>query len=44
MNMLSQTDWENLHKMIHMFLDYGMAALVFFGLYKFMSKIIEGPK
>jgi len=27
-----------------MFLDYGMAALVFFGLYKFMSKIIEGPK
>lgn len=42
--MLSQTDWENLHKIIHMFLDYGMAVLVFYGLYKIMSKMIEAPK
>lgn len=42
--MLTQTDWENVHKMTHMLLDYGMAFLIFFGLYKIICKMIEVPK
>ena len=42
--MLNQTDWENLYKMTHMFLDYGVTILVFFGLYKIICKMTEGPR
>lgn len=42
--MLSQTDWENLHKMLHMVLEYGVTVLVFFGLYKIICKMMEGSK
>jgi len=42
--MLTQTDWENLHKMVHMCFDYGVTVLVFFGLYKIICKMIEGQK
>lgn len=42
--MLSQVDWENIHKMFRMICEYGVTVLVFVGLYKIITKMLEGGK
>jgi putative heme degradation protein len=42
--MLSQVDWENIYKMLHMICEYGVTILVFVGLYKIITRMLEGGK